>query len=155
MGGYGSTRWGSHAAKTTVEQCLVIDAALWMREGIVGEGVWRSGTCRWTSPTGEPQGAVSFQVNTIDVACPTVRLMYTMPGTGELDYAVPLQTIQPYWGGVRWWFTCPLVMNGRRCGRRVQKLYMPSGCRYRLSPLLRPQLPFQVGGRANQGALKG
>lgn len=41
------------------------------------------------TPTGELRGAVFFQVNTIDVACPTVRLMYTMPGTGELDYPVP------------------------------------------------------------------
>jgi len=113
-----------------VEQCLLIDAALWMRDGILREGLRHSGTCRWTSPTGELRGGVSFQVNTIDVAYPTVRLLYTMPGTGELDYVIPLQTTQPHWGGVRWWFTCPLVINGRRCGQRVQKLYLPPGCKY-------------------------
>src|SRR5690349_1681829 len=75
-----------------VEQCLLIDAALWMRDGILREGLRHSGTCRWTSPTGELRGGVSFQVNTIDVAYPTVRLLYTMPGTGELDHAVRLQT---------------------------------------------------------------
>jgi len=139
-----------------VEQCLLIDAALWMRDGILREGLRHSGTCRWTSPTGELRGGVSFQVNTIDVAYPTVRLLYTMPGTGELDHAVRLQTTQPYWGCVRWWFTCPLVMNGRRCGRREEKLYLPPGCKYygcrrcydvgaRMRKLVRAQRPRRSG----------
>ena len=33
------------------------------------------------------------------------------------------QTRPPY-GGFRWWFTCPLVVNGRECGRRVARLHL-------------------------------
>ncbi len=29
-------------------------------------------------------------------------------------------------GGVRWWFLCPLKRKGVRCGRRVEKLFLPS-----------------------------
>lgn len=37
---------------------------------------------------------------------------------------VPLQTTRPYYGGSRWWFTCPL------CNRRAGKLYLPDDARY-------------------------
>ena len=33
-------------------------------------------------------------------------------------------------GGVRWWFLCTLTCDGRYCGRRVGKLYLPPGGRY-------------------------
>jgi hypothetical protein len=36
----------------------------------------------------------------------------------------------PRFGGLRWWFVCPLAVNGRDCGRRVGKLYLPDGARY-------------------------
>jgi hypothetical protein len=55
--------------------------------------------------------------------------------SGEnLDYKVFLATTRPRWGGLRWWFICPLLENGHTCGRRVRKLYRPRygkyyGCR--------------------------
>ena len=52
-----------------------------------------------------------------------------------LEYDVRLETTHSSRGGVRWWFLCPLVRDGRPCGRRVQKLYLPPnarqfGCRH-------------------------
>src|SRR5262249_13469992 len=46
------------------------------------------------------------------------------------DYRVGLTTTRPRFGGLRWWFICPLVVNGYPCGRRVGKLYLPPGGRY-------------------------
>ena len=53
----------------------------------------------------------------------------------EVVVPVVLQTTHPHFGGLRWWFTCPLVVNGRPCRRRVGKLYLPPnglyfGCRH-------------------------
>jgi hypothetical protein len=48
----------------------------------------------------------------------------------SLDYRVRLTTTQPRFGGLRWWFVCPLGVNGRACSRRVGKLYLPPGRRY-------------------------
>ena len=64
-----------------------------------------------------------------------VRLIYTLTDkrTGEkvdLDYRVYLETTPLPWGGVRYWFSCPLVTNGLRCTRRVGCLYLPPGGRY-------------------------
>lgn len=42
---------------------------------------------------------------------------------------------QPPFSGVRWWFVCPLGIDGRACGRRSAKLLLPPagthfGCRF-------------------------
>jgi len=49
--------------------------------------------------------------------------------TGEekkLEYKVDITTTPCHLGGVRYWFICPLW----NCGRRVGKLYLPSGAKY-------------------------
>jgi hypothetical protein len=38
-----------------------------------------------------------------------------------MSLPVPIQTTSPYFGGVRYWGTCP------NCGRRVGKLHVPAG----------------------------
>jgi hypothetical protein len=40
---------------------------------------------------------------------------------------VGLTTTRPPFGGLRWWFCCPLEADGRPCGRRVHKLYLTVG----------------------------
>jgi len=83
---------------------------------------------------GEKTSAIGYEVDTQAPARPTVRLIYTLTHpTGEkedIDEPVRLQTTCPHWGGVRWWFTCPLVVDGTSCRRRVRKLYLPPGGRY-------------------------
>jgi hypothetical protein len=60
-----------------------------------------------------------------------VRLHYTFTRSGEkVDYRVRLLTTCLRHGTLRWWFACPLSVNGRPCGRRVGKLYLPPGGRY-------------------------
>jgi hypothetical protein len=39
-------------------------------------------------------------------------------------------TTRPTYGGVRWWFVCPLVRRDGGPPRRVAKLYLPRGGRY-------------------------
>lgn len=44
------------------------------------------------------------------------------------NYTIELQTTPLPWGGVRYWFTCPLVRDGKHCERKVGALYLsPSG----------------------------
>jgi hypothetical protein len=134
MGGCGSGRWAVHGRKDTVEDCRALDANRWMREGILRQDIVRSGMWRWLhAGTGERTASIGYQVDTTDEAAPWVRLHYSVNGT-PLDYRIRLQTTRPRYGGVRWWFTCPLVVNGQSCHRRVGKLYLPParrcfGCR--------------------------
>lgn len=136
MGGYGSGRWGfSHRKATTAEQCLSLDANRWMREGILAPGARASGLWQWTLSnylTGERKCTVSYLVST-SADPPYCRLEYTATIDQEkhdLAYKIMLRSTPCTFGGVRWWFVCPLVVDGRPCSRQVGKLYLPPGCRY-------------------------
>jgi hypothetical protein len=131
MGGYGSTRWRWHRKKATAEQCVILDAAHWSRLGILRDGIIKTGS----------QSSIRYHVNTTDGHLPRVHLTYGL-GREHLDYPVFLETTQPQFGGVRWWFCCPL------CRRRLQKLFLPPrasrfGCRHchNLSYATRNQSP--------------
>src|SRR5262245_58187166 len=127
MGGWGRGGGYRWAKKPTVEGCLSLDAARWMREGILGAGVRREGRWRWSSTRGprEERSSIGYE-SVCGAEGGAVRLHYTT-GRGErreaVDYWVGLRTTRPNFGGLRWWFTCPLVVRGRPCGRRAGKLY--------------------------------
>jgi hypothetical protein len=68
----------------------------------------------------EPSGRnfVRYRVDTWESAHPRVQLTYDRYAE-HLDYPVFLETSLSQFGGLRWWFQCPL------CRRRVQKLFLP------------------------------
>jgi hypothetical protein len=117
-----------------VEDCLSIDANRWTREGILRASAHAVGSWRWTYPSGTGF-TVYFDVNTRDLSRPSVRLWYSWVWTAtqqqeSADYRVNLTTTHLRFGGLRWWFVCPLVVNDRPCNRRVGKLYLPPVARY-------------------------
>jgi hypothetical protein len=140
MGGTGSGNhyhWHRAPKKTTVEASLSIDAGDWTRRGIINAGVRHRGTWRWTYPSGK-EFAIAYDVDARDMSAPSLHLAYSWTVSGSApqskSYVVPLTTTQPRFGGLRWWFRCPLSRRGAACGRRVGKLYMPPqsgwfGCR--------------------------
>ena len=65
MGGYGSSRWGWHTKKTTVEECRILEAARWQREGIIGPDRMWAGGWQWTDAhTGEKKASIGVEVLT-------------------------------------------------------------------------------------------
>jgi hypothetical protein len=132
MGGYGSGRWRWHTKKDIVEDCRVLDVNRWTRDGILQEGVHHFGGWKWcNAATGEETSSIGYEVNTADMAFPYVRLHYTFTRTQEhVDYTIRLQSTRLYFGGLRWWFICPLLRLERACNCRVCKIYLPPGSRY-------------------------
>jgi hypothetical protein len=137
MGGSGSGNhyhWWRSSKKDVVEDCLSLDANRWLREGVLRANVLATGTWRWTYASGK-SFAVGYTVDTCSPAAPFVRLSYSWvwpssPEPQSANYCVRLTTTQPRFGGLRWWFVCPLIVGGRPCERRVGKLYLPPGGRY-------------------------
>src|SRR5262249_20149350 len=134
MGGPGSGshfHWWRSSAKTTVEACRTIDANRWTRKGFFKpHDVARPCRTEWTYGDGR-KSSISFDVDMRSTERPSVRLYYSCraTATGEkeaLDYRVFLTATGPRFGGLRWWFLCPLA----GCGRRVSKLHLPPGGRY-------------------------
>lgn len=67
-----------------------------------------------------------------------IRFIYTQTNrdtgdTQDFDYNVQLATTPCNYGGVRYWFVCPLSTHGVYCGRQVGVLYKSGdyfGCRH-------------------------
>ncbi len=137
MGGYGSGRWGLHSSKDTVEECLIIDINGIVRLMGLSVNLHKSGILQWSNThTGEVTSRIQFEVNTLNPESPWLRLFYTRTRDAEeIDYHLQLTTTRQNFGGVRWWFICPLVINNYSCMKRVGKIYLPPqrkyfGCRH-------------------------
>jgi hypothetical protein len=117
MGGMSSGRWGWHSKRQTVEDSLTLNLSQLAREGSFRAG--NSGSVRWLRGEAET-GAISFVVRQAEAGL-VLDLHYHLKQTGEnVTVPIHLETTRPRFGGIRWWGRCP-------CGRRVARLYLPSG----------------------------
>jgi hypothetical protein len=134
MGGQGSgNRYHTwrNGKKRTVEGCLDIDTNQLMRRGGLKAGVRLSGSWRRAGDG----FTVNYEIDTLDLRCPSIRLWHAWPWSSQkqresADYRARLAATRPRFGGLRWWFVCPLGVGDRPCGRRVGKLYLPPHGRY-------------------------
>jgi hypothetical protein len=123
----GSGRWQLHTKATTVEDCRELDLGKRARDGAFVP--WHVGSLRWLRGE-EATASIDYTVRPVESDLLLV-LSYTFTATGQVvEEPVPLVNTPMRFGGVRWWGRCPLVVDGRACGRRVRKLYLPPGGRY-------------------------
>lgn len=121
-------------AKDTCEAARRI-SIFWLKKHEYLNGI-RGGTLSWNR-NGTPSGSISIAVDLVSPQ-PYARLVYTSTNRwsgekNEMDYKVPIATAKCHFGGVRYWFICPLVKNGIPCTRRVGVLYDIDkwyGCRH-------------------------
>jgi hypothetical protein len=133
MGGRGSGSWYRWNKKDTVDDGLSLDINKLVRDGLVRD--FSIGSLRWTNGrTGEESASIGFVLEPLGDDSLTMHLYYTRTGRNgdkeNLNYPIILQTTQPNYGGRRYWFNCPLTVNGWPCRRRVGKLYLPPGGKY-------------------------
>ena len=131
---------GGHAVwkrrKLTVEECLRVSIIPFARGGLLLPGA--SGQLTWTDPrTAQRTARANFRFECTPDGGLLLRLVYNATSHAHshaVDLPIPLTRTFPNFGGIRWWFTCPAVLDGMRCGRRVGTLYLPPdakhfGCR--------------------------
>jgi hypothetical protein len=128
MGGIGSG-WQCER-KLAVEDCLTLPASLFRRK--VAEGAFASGTVSWSHPGADPFASIRYAATLSHDGSGYIRLRYMARGE-SMDYRVRLVTTRPNYGGLRWWFLCP-VSAERGIEKRAAKLYLPPrakvfGCR--------------------------
>jgi hypothetical protein len=120
--------------KDTVEDCRSVSISFLKKQGYFSEPCCMSSRVFWKNCYGEETGSIGIVVSTIEDEN-FVRFYYTVTdrNSGEktnYDYKVQLTTTPCNFGGVRYWFICPLSRNGVYCGRRVGKLYKAPGASY-------------------------
>jgi hypothetical protein len=76
----------------------------------------------------EPFATIGYQADLTDQDDAWLRLHYRANGE-PVDYKVQLEASTPHYGGLRWWFICPLGHHDEP-PRRVAKLYLPPGGKY-------------------------
>lgn len=116
MGGPGSSRWNDHEKRRTAEDCIYLDVCHLVREGAISPHHTHTSRVQW-SLRGRQVAEALLHTKT-RATMGHVVLLYTAYGT-EVQDIIRLATTRPYFGGVRWWFTCP------GCNRRVGRLYLP------------------------------
>lgn len=141
MGGHGSTRWRWHPKREVVENCFTLDITRLVKTIIPPYALeYRSdlaGTILWTnSSSGQQTASIGYKLRWTQTL-PRLIFHYTAKPAfastdkaTSLEYSVELDQTFPHYGGVRWWFICPLVVNGQPCQRRVSKLYLPPNAQY-------------------------
>jgi hypothetical protein len=120
MGGYGSGRTGGGPL---TQDCLRLDVAQLMRQHFIAPGQHTTGTLTWACTTsGSISARIGFEADLRDVDAAWMRvrrLPTTKPSASCRREQLRLVTTIPTYGGMRWWFLCPLS------GRRVRVLYRP------------------------------
>jgi len=89
-------------------------------------------TLTWTRKLSGHKSSIGIIVDTENLYA-KVNYTITDRNTDEktdYDYKISLTTTPCNFGGVRYWFICPLSINGVYCGRRTGTLYLASGGRY-------------------------
>lgn len=128
MGGCGSGEWFRYNKRTTTAQCLSIDINRLARDGALRAE--STGVVSWTNRIGSVNATLRFEVIETDDGR-ILYLSYRLNGRQDVFVPIRVQATKPNFGGVRWWFNCPMVINGKTCNRRVGKLYLRRypGCR--------------------------
>jgi len=133
VAGSGSGRYGSYGAKQTVEDCLALSVNRVARGGMIRVTTWQRSLVWTNTGTGEQTASAGYTC-TESGGKRVFALIYTITRHDDEKHDVRLpirlQVTRPTFGGARWWFTCPLVVRGRACQRRVGKLYLPPGGLY-------------------------
>jgi hypothetical protein len=120
--------------KNRVDEVRSIDILDLQRKEVFSKGSSWSWTSSW-SRNSEVIASISYRVETGENGPSGLRFMYTITenDTGEkkdYNYVIPVVATPCNYGGERWWYVCPLVVNGRSCRRRCRIVYMPPGAEY-------------------------
>jgi hypothetical protein len=125
VGGTGNGSWyRCGRKKSTVEQSLTL--GITNLKKYLGSNCF--GVLNWSWENGE-KSSVSFYVMAFPDR-PTVTLLYRWQGKDSVETHIRLVTTATQFGGRRFWFVCPLTVDGVPCNRRVGKIHLPPGGKY-------------------------
>ena len=124
MGGFGSgNRNPRRHKRVTLEESLSIGIRDFRKRLFPHS----RGSITWTWAGNEC--SVGYFI-TWDGNWPTLTLRYVWRDQENISVAIRLHTTPTNFNGERWWFVCPLIVDGAACKRRVGRLYLPPGAQF-------------------------
>jgi hypothetical protein len=122
-----------HARKTTTGECWSLDAGRLAKLSMFAPHGYAGASLTWSNRFGQQTLSVPYRIE--DSARGLILHLLVESNEREtVDLEILLRNTRPNFGGLRWWFLCPLFDKGVPCNRRVRKLYRPRsvwyfGCR--------------------------
>lgn len=108
----------SRTTRLTVEKCLCLSAVNLRKDGVFTAFPGSLWMLRFSA-----SGCMEFEV--MEAPGCALALCFGRQESGK--QWIRVTTTKPFFGGLRHWFKCPMVSSGVPCGRRVGRLYLPSG----------------------------
>jgi len=136
MGGFGSGKWMDvMTRKVTTGLCRTLSVKQLKQMGVFDEDRVNEVFCiQWVNECGDDAGMVKITPRVSGHG--NKRSLRVEIGAGGVagdgfvtvtTQDIPITTTPCYYGGVRYWFLCPAVVDGLLCENRVGKLYLPPG----------------------------
>jgi hypothetical protein len=116
-------------ARETVEGVRTLDIGHFQKHKLLFWPVDHKWGLNWKF-NGENTGSIGWMLRGEQNSPRAMRLLYRSQHCGEwveFDYEVELTSTPCNYGGVRWWYLCPVSKKGVPCRRRVRILYTPFG----------------------------
>ena len=117
MGGFGSGE--RLEKKTTVERCLTLDVGRFSKAVEVKHGLCSSGELTWTNSRKEQILSLRYwlEPKAKDFAVLHITTTLEAHRMEPVVERIRLTCTVPNFGGLRWWFVCPLVNAGVACAK--------------------------------------
>ena len=125
---------GTQHRKTRVDETRTIDIIDLQRKGVFSKKMGWDWTSSWLR-NGKVVASISYQVEFDDNNPTGLRFTYTITDkqNGNIknySYIIPVVSTPCHYGGKRWWFICPRIVNGKTCQRRCRIIYLPQRAEY-------------------------
>lgn len=120
--------------KKRVDEVRSIDILDLQRNKVFSRGSNMRWTASW-SWNGKVVASVSYQLEGSIGEPSGLRFTYSITDNNPdrmkaYNYIIPVVSTRCNFGGKRWWYICPLIVNGDSCLRRCRILYLPPGTEY-------------------------
>ncbi len=127
-------RW-EWSNRKTVEQCWALDVIKMSKDGVFKGGPGKYWSLQYRNRQGKVICSFGYWVRSDLHENLYLEMTYTLidqhqEESQSFNYRIDLTTTPCYFGGRRYWFICPCVVENRICQRRVGKLYLPPNGKY-------------------------
>ena len=125
----------SWSNRVTVEDCKILSVIKMTRNGVFRKGPGNLWTSKWIDSGGKETSSIGFYVSSNDIGGLCLDVSYNISKLSsdkprQLNYRINLEFTPCNFGGIRYWFACPLTEDNIPCNRRVGRLYLPPGGQY-------------------------
>ena len=135
MGGFGSGRWLETIRRNgAVEYCRVLSIRLLRKHGLIDAD--KVAAVQWRNEAGkvmlkaDVETIINADADKTLIMVVRREVLSTDGKQKTVEQRIRLTASACNYGGVRYWFECPVVKDGMYCGNRCAKLYLPDGQLY-------------------------